>query len=418
MRHLVFLAILILTYFSASYMYANVVKPMWEEGVIPGEIYNYEAIAGFYLLTIPAVIGVILSIPMGMLADKIGKVKMLIITGLLIGAGLLIISGSPNLYILVIGFTLFAIGMHGIYPAIMGAIADTLPESRRGIGYASYYASSVLGNIVGLIIGLIIYWRTGYLSLGLLVILLTFITSFTLTRAYEKAGVGITRREYVIGTALRATLTPPAIAFYILIFFWGMPWGAIARYAVNFICDAWGVSRGIATLIVVLGSLSIIAGHILGGLLADRRVRKGDPLGRVKVSIFGVAIGIVVMLGFVLYPYPYGDESLRALLLPAIIALAGMMFTTFAYPNISSVFSEVIEPEYRATAFAVFNILNNLGWGIGPTLYGLLKAEFYEVLGLDISSASRYAITSIVLLWIIPLVIWILMLRLYPKYKK
>jgi len=127
------------------------------------------------------------------------------------------------------------------------------------------------------------------------------------------------------------------------------------------------------------------------------------------------------MLSFVLYPYPFGREELAVLLPPAILALAGMMFTTLAYPNISSVLSEVTRPEYRSTVFAVFNILNNLGWGLGPTLYGLLKDYYYTSLspGLAhqeaIATASKYSITTIVLLWLIPLVIWILLLKLYLK---
>jgi len=127
------------------------------------------------------------------------------------------------------------------------------------------------------------------------------------------------------------------------------------------------------------------------------------------------------MLSFVLYPYPFGREELAILLPPAILALAGMMFTTLAYPNISSVLSEVTKQEYRATVFAVFNILNNLGWGLGPTLYGLLKDHYYTVLSPSLSHqeaiavASKYSITTIVLLWLIPLVIWIIMLKLYPK---
>jgi predicted MFS family arabinose efflux permease len=67
-----------------------------------------------------------------------------------------------------------------------------------------------------------------------------------------------------------------------------MPWGAVTRYAVNFMEDAWGLSKATASLILTLASISIIIGHIAGGALADRRVRAGDPLGRVKVSIIGV----------------------------------------------------------------------------------------------------------------------------------
>jgi predicted MFS family arabinose efflux permease len=179
--------------------------------------------------------------------------------------------------------------------------------------------------------------------------------------------------------------------------------------------DAWGLSKATASLILTLASISIIIGHITGGALADRRVRAGDQLGRVKVSIIGVGVGLAVMLSFVLYPYPYGVETFTALLPPALLALAGMLFTTLAYPNISSVLSEVVEREYRATVFSVFNVLNTLGWGVGPTLYGWLKESLVEHWGLGIPDASRYSIANVILAWLIPLAIWVSMLKIYPR---
>lgn len=417
MRHLILLALLVLAYFSANYMYANVVKPMWQEGVIPGQEYEYEAIAGFYLVTIPSIVAVSLSLPLGVLADKLGKGRMLLLTGLLMGLGLIVVASSPNLIGLSLGFALFAVGMQGIYPAIMGSIADTVPEAKRGIGYASYYASSVLGNIVGLLIGLVVYWRTGYIMLGLLTVIFTIVLWTMLTRIYRSLQTPSTPGTQWGRGATRAATTKAVVLMYIMIFFWGMPWGAISRYSVNFIQDAWGVSRTTATLVIILASVSIVVGHILGGTLADRRVSKGDLLGRVKVSIVGVVLGMLVMLAFIQYPYPRGEEKLVSLIPPVVLAVGGMMFTTFAYPNISSVLSEVVKPEYRGTVFAVFNILNNLGWGIGPTLYGALKAYLVETMGFSIAEASRYSITSIVLLWIIPLAIWLLMIKEYPRHR-
>jgi MFS family permease len=92
-----------------------------------------------------------------------------------------------------------------------------------------------------------------------------------------------------------------------------------------------------------------------------------------------------------------------------------MLFTTLAYPNISSVLSEVVEREYRATVFSVFNILNTLGWGVGPTLYGWLKEYLVEHWGLGIPGASKYSIATVLLAWLIPLAIWVSMLKIYPR---
>ncbi|MCI4462436.1 MAG: MFS transporter [Thermogladius sp.] len=417
MRHLILLALLVLTYFTVNYMYAAVIKSIWLEGLVPGKAYEYEAVAGLYLVTIPSIIAIALSVPFGILADRFGRVRLIILSGLLMGAGSIIVGLAAGFPELILGFTLFAIGMQGIYPPLMGSIADTTPESRRGLGYAAYYASSVIGYPLGLAAGLTLAWRTGYTLLGLLTIALTAIVSVSLSRIYKSIKhVAVTGGGgFNLRAAGRVVSKPAVIALLVLIFFWGMPWGAVTRYAVNFMEDAWGLSKATASLILTLASISIIIGHITGGALADRRVRAGDQLGRVKVSIIGVGVGLAVMLSFVLYPYPYGVEAPTALLPPALLALAGMLFTTLAYPNISSVLSEVVEREYRATVFSVFNILNTLGWGVGPTLYGWLKESLVEHWGLGIPDASRYSIATVLLAWLIPLAIWVSMLKIYPK---
>jgi len=116
-----------------------------------------------------------------------------------------------------------------------------------------------------------------------------------------------------------------------------------------------------------------------------------------------------------IYPYPYGDTSISALFLPALLAVGGMMFTTFAYPNINSVLSDVIIPEHRGTIFAFYSVLNNLGWTLGPTVYTLLFSTFANTMG-QIQAMTSAAVL-IVSLWLIALLCWIGIYRSYPKEK-
>lgn len=60
-------------------------------------------------------------------------------------------------------------------------------------------------------------------------------------------------------------------------------------------------------------------------------------------------------------------------------------------------------------------MLNSIGWNVGSTVYGGFVATYMYYLKDEIY-ALRYAITSTVLMWFIPLVVWILMYKLYPKY--
>ena len=92
------------------------------------------------------------------------------------------------------------------------------------------------------------------------------------------------------------------------------------------------------------------------------------------------------------------------------------MFTTFAYPNINTVLSEVVAPEHRGTVFAVYSVLNNLGWTLGPTAYTLVLSCLASMLGDSIQSMT-YAAAAIVSLWLLAALCWLGVLRSYPKEK-
>lgn len=414
MRSLALIAILVLAYFTANYMLAAVIDIMWREGVIPGTEETWRAYGGL-LRTVPMIAGIILTVPFGMLADKLGRVRVLLLVGVLMGISLLLISASPNYYILLAGFSIFGIAMMGSHPAIMGLIADITREARRGLGYAIYYMSTVIGYPLGLAIGITLYWRIGYSALGALTLLLALIIYAVLSKAPGKGAVPEGKKAYRARAALRSALVASSIILVIMALFWGMPWGAVTTYAVDYLVSAWGISKGSATIILTVSSLSIILGHLLGGILGDRGVKRGDYLARVKVSLIGVAIGTVVMLVFVLYPYPYGNENIGELIKPIALAGFGMLFTTFAYPNLTSVLSEVVREEHRSTVFSVYNVTNNIGWGLGPFIYGILIPIYRGSLGIDEISAMRYSITTVVAMWVITLGLWLALYRTYPK---
>jgi len=119
------------------------------------------------------------------------------------------------------------------------------------------------------------------------------------------------------------------------------------------------------------------------------------------------------MFGMLTYPYPYGSTSIHALLPPVILALTGLIFTTFPYPNINSVISDCVRPEYRGTVFSLYNILNGTGWATGPLLYGILSGYFMK--SYPERTAVMYAAVSIESLWLISLAIWLLVAKTYPR---
>ncbi len=413
---LLLLGLMVLFYFAGFYMIAAILDILHKEGLIPGTEADWRVYAGL-LRTIPQAVGLALSFLWGVLADKMGRRKVLFVLGILMAVGLLGVSLSINYIQLMISFTVFGIAMIGISPVIYAFIADVVPTEKRGAGYAVYYAASVFGMAVGLVMaGIFLEWRLAYLLTAVLVFLFAtplFIVSRGVTIGYvEKKEVG----EYGLKKALSATLKPTALLILIHIIPWTMPWGMLSLFAVDYIQTRWGVSKGSATLIVSLAVLSIAIGHIVGGMISDKLVKKGDPLARPKVSIAGITIGYLTMIAMLAYPYPYGVETMATLLPPALLAISGMMFTTFAYPNISSVLSDVIEPEYRGTVFSIYNVLNTAGWAIGPFVYPVI-VKYLVDLGTPTNNALMNAAIAIVSLWLVCIVFWIIIAKTYPRDK-
>ncbi len=416
---LLFLALMVLFYFSGNYMLAPILDTLHKEGIIPGNEKTWRLYAGF-LKTVPGFIGLALTFLWGVLGDKLGRRRLLLVLGLAMGISLILVSSVTSYYEIMIYLIIFGVALLGISPVIYAFIADVVPSEKRGKGYAIYYASSVFGMVLGLLMaGILLNWRTAYLIAGLFVLVFVaglYLSSKGVTIGYSDSPE--TANKYSLREAVRGALTRSVLIVMIQIIAWTIPWGMLAYFSVDYIMTRWGIPRTYASLILIVATISIAFGHIIGGTLSDRLAKKKGPIGRVQVSIAGIIIGYLAMVAMLAYPYPYGEVSFAALLPPALLAVAGMMFTTFAYPNISTVISDCVKPEYRGTIFSIYNILNSAGWAIGPTIYGAL-VYFFISSGLTKSLSLLYAAVSLVSLWLLCIIAWVLLARYYPAdYKR
>lgn len=411
---LLVMALFVLMYFSGSNAVTATLDTMRKEGLIIGTKQDWRFYAGL-LKTLPGYVGVALSFLWGVLADRAGRPRVLLLLGVLMGLSMILISAATSYFFLLAAFTAFGIGYVGISPVMYAFVSDVTPPERRGIGYAAYYVPSVLGFIVGVIVaGVLLYWRQAYLAFGVLTLVLALLL-YSLSRGVRPGGQEARAgpAEYRLREALSSLLRSRTVAVMVLqILPWAIPWGFITFFAVDYLMTRWGVSKAAASLVLAVAALSIALGHVLGGLLADRRVRRGDVLGRFRVSVLGIAVGYVAMAAMLAYPYPYGVTSARALLGPTLLAAAGLMFTTFAYPNINSVISDCVPPHHRGTVFAVYNILNSIGWATGPALYGALVARLAA--SMPLRDAMLYAALGIESLWLVSLAAWLIAARYYP----
>jgi MFS family permease len=412
---LISLALFVLSYYAGNYLLAPVINDMHVEGLIPGTEETWRTYAGL-LKTIPGIVGLALTIVWGVLADKLGRPRILFLLGVTMGVSLSLVALAMNYVYLLVILTIFGIAQVGIGPVIYAFIPDIMPPEKRGIGYAAYYAPSVLGFIVGVLLGgVLFHWRIAYLTAGISTLVFAFpLYYFSRGVRIGQADKSATAEKYSFVEALKASLNRTVLIIMLQIIPWTIPWGFVTVFAVDYLMTRWGISKPVASGVLALAAVTIAFGHIIGGKWADSLVAKGKLSGRAIVSAIGIAIGFLGMLGMFIYPYPRGSEAISDLALPVTLVGAGLMFTTFAYPNISSVISDCTPPKYRGTVFSLYNILNISGWAIGPTLYGLI-AGYYIASGVPEPTAIMYAAVILESLWLISLASWIIIAKTYPK---
>lgn len=126
-----------------------------------------------------------------------------------------------------------------------------------------------------------------------------------------------------------------------------------------------------ASVLSTVCTLAGIPGLLIGGYLGDLFYRR-SPAGRLLVGAVGLGASAVPWLGAIaLSPrHPYEFAALAAI---------GSLLMYFYYSTVYSTIQDVIEPELRGTAMALyFMAMYPLGASLGPLVVGGLSDHFAQ----------------------------------------
>lgn len=410
---------------------APMLKVLGEEGIIPtdGEIFYYYA---GLLGTVPVLSGIATTLVWGYLADKISRRALFAIAVLVGEIPCFLTAFARNYHEMLILRALTGIGINGAAPVARALVADLYPPERRGTGYAIYNFSTGIGVLLGMLLaGFAISagfgWRLpfmvaaapNFLLIPLFLLLVKEVkvgyAEPELKRLYD-AGLEyryrIRLREFFVALAT----TPTIIFIYLQGVPGTFPWGALPYWSVVYFQRAWGLSEFTATLIVMFAGLGMMLGYFVGGVLTDHLLRRGHVNGRLLVPFIGILAGVVTTIMLITYPYPHGSESPADLTPVFVIALLGMVFVTFAAPNVPAVISEVTLPEHRGTVFGMFQITDNVGAALGPIVAGTIMAYLIS-LGFTEPLNMKYGLVIMSMLWIPCALLWLPAFRTYGRDK-
>jgi MFS family permease len=152
--------------------------------------------------------------------------------------------------------------------------------------------------------------------------------------------------------------------------------GAAMPFVSIFLHNVLGVSMTYVGTIMLVSALVSAGGRIVGGEIADR-------IGRRPLLVFGMAARVLV---FALMAYVIHIHA-SALIVGGVFVAVRLIGATVR-PGLSAMVADVVEPERRVEAYALFRIGANAGWAIGPAIGGFLVATSYASLFLLTAFAS------------------------------
>lgn len=381
-----------------------------------------------------AVCGSIGAIPLGVLADRRRRTWLLAgvcaIWAAAMGAGALA-AGIGVLF----AARLLAGAAEGTPPVAISLLSDYFPVRRRSEAMGIYQAGAIAGAFIGLVGGGIAVqlggWEWAFLiwvPVGAAVALWYLVlpeparghqdAAFEATvgaaaameapDAATLAASGLISlpepRQEPAGPAgsLRAVLRIPTMWFGTMFF-------TVSQLLLNGL-SFWGVSYfervhhlgpaaagGLATVLGAGSALGVLA----GGLLADRRLRRGHVNARVHVAAYG-AIGA----SLVLVP-AFASTSL--LVSAPLLFVGGVLLTIPIAPG-EALCTDVVLPELRGRGAMVRQVVRTASYA-GPYLIGVMS----DLIAPNTASGLRWAIVAACPLYAVGGLIMLGAARHYPK---
>ncbi|MGZ4384593.1 MAG: MFS transporter, partial [Gaiellaceae bacterium] len=124
-----------------------------------------------------------------------------------------------------------------------------------------------------------------------------------------------------------------------------------------------------------------IGASALGGLMADRLGRRRT----IATSMFGSAASMLAL--------SQARSLASILLLAAVTGLCSELYR----PASSALLADVVPPERRVTAFAVYRFAINLGFAFGPATAGLLAQRSFTLIFVgDAITSTAYGVIALV----------------------
>jgi MFS family permease len=322
--------------------------------------------------------GILFSFPIGSMSDRIGRKKLLVVSGIifLVAPLLYLVVNSPA-WLIPIRF------FHGIATAILGPIASAIIvkaySGSKGEKLGFYSSSTLIGRTLAPLLGgaiisffanpLISIMTYKYVYIAAFVLAIPVFILILLIKDDEKTNLKVSRSDFYSDLKYffaNKKLLLTALVEMASYFSYGAFETYLPLYLALFKIPAYQIG-----LIFSAQILSIALSKPLFGKLADRIDKRKQIIA--GALILGISIGI---LGFF--------QSIAALIILGIIFGLGLSLSTVAT---STYVAEVTRQDKLGSSLGALSSIMDIGQTIGPFITGIIITYFSYKIGFILSLA-------------------------------
>ncbi len=344
--------------------------------------------------------------------------------------------GDPNYFLWLTFRMMLGLGLGCFGPVTNSLVPDLFEKHERsgyyGRGTLVFSVFQILGMIISSNIFILGAWRFYYFITGAMYFALALFLVFRfeepkrgnkemeLRKALEQTDA---KYEYKItkDTMRSVLLSRSNILVLLEGIFTSLFFGIVDLVLIPFIQGPpRNVSPSVSSYLILLFSIpATIIGSVYLAKFSDRKAKQSIK-NRLNLIIIGLIIGAVFVSLIFLIPIPSfsreeGDSFLHIIQVPSILAVGFVLFVSrvsFSIFNVNQtpIIQELNLPETQGTMKSLNQLVEVLGYALGPVFAGILIVVF---------GGNYFALTPCILLFSLPgIVMWILVFKSFDSDRK